>query len=114
MADAEKTTGSRLLASLVGPAPAAFTPATFKLRLVQHLVAYVAIAVFAGYVCAFVFAPLEMLAVSEAVLALVVCGVLFFSPSRQRVRRLVEGGIAASYIVAAGILLKAFDALFRT
>src|SRR5271169_4546846 len=103
----------RLLAFASRPAPPHFTPGSFGTRLEQHLVTYGALLASAVYACAFVFAPLETSVISVVVIALVICVALFFSPSRQRVRRLVEGGIAASYVVGAAMLLKAFDALFR-
>jgi hypothetical protein len=105
-------TGS-LLAFALRPAPPQFTLATFGIRLQQHLVTYGALLASATYACAFVFAPLETSVISVVVIALAIGVAFLFSPSRQRVRRLVEGGIAASYIVGAAVLLKAFDALFR-
>jgi hypothetical protein len=105
-------TGS-LLAFALRPAPSQFTLASFGIRLQQHTVAYGALLASAVYACAFVFAPLETSVISVVFIALVICVAYFSSPSRQRVRRLVEGGIAASYIVGAAALLKAFDALFR-
>ena len=102
-----------LLAFALRSAPPSFTAASFGTRLQQHLVAYGAILASAIYACAFVFAPLETSVISEIVIALAVCVALFFSPSRQRFRRLVEGGLAATYVVAAAFLLKAFDAFFR-
>jgi|SRR5580704_606548 hypothetical protein len=95
------------------PAPARFTLMNFGARLRRHLIAYAIILTSAVYACAFVFAPLEMSVISLMGIAVAVCIALFFSPSRQRLRRLVEGGIAASYIVGAAILMKAFDAIFR-
>jgi hypothetical protein len=105
-------TGS-LLAFALRPAPPRFTVAGFGIRLRQHMVAYGALLASAVYACAFVVAPLETSVISVMFIALVICVAYFFSPSRQRVRRLVEGGVAASYIVGAAVLLKAFDALFR-
>jgi len=121
MAEMRELSGNRshpgldgsLLAFASRPAPPHFTLASFGIRLEQHLVAYGVLLASAVYACAFVFAPLETSVISLVAIALVICVALFFSPSRQRVRRLVEGGIAASYVVGAAILLKAFDALFR-
>ncbi len=95
------------------PAPARFTLASFGTRLRQHLAAYAMILASAVYVCAFFFAPLETSVISEVGIALAVCVALFFSPSRQRLRRLVEGGIATSYIVGALVLLEALYVFSR-
>src|ERR1700680_3687221 len=90
------------------PAPPRFTPERFGTRLCQHLTIYTALLGLAVYACAFAFAPLETSVISEVGIVLAVCIALFFSPSRQRLRRLVEGGIATSYVIGAAVLLKAF------
>ena len=95
------------------PAPPRFTLASFGARLRQHLIVYGALLVTAIYACAFIFAPLETSMISEVLVAVAVCIAIVFSPSRQRLRRLVEGGLAAGYIIGAAVLLKAFDAFFR-
>jgi hypothetical protein len=108
-----KGSDSVSLAFALRPAPTHFTPGSFMTRLRQHLVLYGTLLLAAVYACAFAFAPLETSAVSEAGIILAVVVALIVSPSRQRLRRLVEGGIATSYIVGAAVLVKAFDAFFR-
>ncbi len=97
------------------PPPPRFTPAGFAARLCQHLALYAIVLAGAIFACLFIFAPLETLVISLSCIVIGAAFVLFRLPARQRFQRLVESGIAASYIAGAAALFEAFKAfLHRT
>ena len=95
------------------PAPRRFTVTSFARRVVQHVIIYCGILIAATYTCLFVFAPAETSLVSILCIAVGGVAVGLLSPPRRKWRRLVEGGLAASYIAGAAALLKAFDSFLH-
>jgi len=93
-------------------APHRFTFLTFAKRVYQHLLVYSVILVTVLYVCLFIFAPIETSLLS--IFCIGVAGLAsLLSSSRWKFHRIIEGGIAASYIAGAALLLKAFEAFLH-
>jgi hypothetical protein len=93
--------------------PRQFTRASFVVRLYQHVLVYAALLIAAVYGCLFFFAPAETSLFSVAVIVLAGIVGALWSPSRRRLHRLLQGGIAVTYIAGAAALLKAFEAFFH-
>jgi hypothetical protein len=110
-------TGSGLARSPVGFAlagpPRVFTVSSFAARLSRHALFYGALLLVAVLGCLLVAAPLETtgLALGCVVLGSAVSSAL--SASGRKVRRVLQGGIVASYVVGAGVLLKAITELWH-
>lgn len=98
---------SALFEFALQPPPTIFTLSRFAVRLAQHAIVYTAVLIAATSCCLFVFAPVETSIVAVGILAVLSVAVAMSSSSRVRVRRLIEHGLAATYAVGAGALLKA-------
>ena len=95
------------------PAPCQFTVASFARRTYQNLLVYGVILVTALYVCVFVFAPVETSMFTIFCIGAGGLVILLSSSSRRKMDKVIGGGIAASYIVGAAALLKAFEAFLH-
>jgi hypothetical protein len=95
------------------PPPVSFTARSFALRLAQHAIVYTGLLVGAICGCVFIFAPVEASFLMVGCIAAAALAFFLLSSSGQRVRRLVEGGLAASYVAGAGALLKAINELWH-
>jgi hypothetical protein len=93
--------------------PHRFEVATFATRIYQNFLVYSVCLIAAIYVCLLVFAPIQTFVLSVAVIFVGSIVILLLTPSRQRLHRLLEGGLAAGYIAGAAALLKAFEAFLH-
>lgn len=99
-------------AALTAP-PAEPTLASYTIRLGQHLAVYSVLLVAAIVVCLFVAAPLETAAVAVVCIMIIQVYSLTSASSRSIFDRILRGGLAASYVVGAGALLKALSELWH-
>jgi hypothetical protein len=105
--------GLPLIRFALRPPPRQFRATQFAMRICQHLLVYTAILISAVYACALVFLPAETFAISIVCIAIVSLVILLSPHSRKKMLRLLEGGLAASYIAGAAALLKAFEAFLH-
>lgn len=91
------------------PAPSRFNVANFAARICQHLIVYAGLLIAAVYGCLFVFAPAQASLLSVAIIAVSSILILSLSSPRNKIRRLLEGGLMAGYIVGLAVLMRAFE-----
>jgi hypothetical protein len=91
------------------PAPRQFSAIAFALRITQHLIVYGAILIAAVYGCLFILAPLQTALLSVLLLLFVSIIVILYSSPRERLRRILEGGLVASYVAGMAAAVKASE-----
>lgn len=112
-ADGRASAGPSLIRFALRPAPHRFGTVGFAIRTCQHLLVYSAILAIAVYVCALLFAPVETSVISIVCIVATSLVVALLSSPPRKLFRLLEGGLAASYVAGAAALLKAFEAFFH-
>jgi uncharacterized YccA/Bax inhibitor family protein len=100
--------GVPLIRFAIRPAPRRYGMATFVTRMGQHLVVYVMILVISIYTCLFVSLPVETSVISVVCIAMGGIAVSLSPTFRRKLQPLLVA-LAASYIVVAAALLKAFE-----